>query len=158
MTAKEMMAIIANESCFKPKAKNHNDNGTTDYGLAQVNSWRSKEIKSVFGYTMEDLLEEIVGEIHDEYDEDDQTWQKVGKNEWIFEARTSLSDFCKATGLDLNDDLGDKADNCESIGGLMLEVKQNFLRIHEVLRFRNIEFTVISMDKRRIDRVRVKFL
>ena len=106
--------------------------------------------------TMEDVLEEIVGEIHDEYDEDDQTWQKVGKQEWIFEARTSLSDFCKVTGLDLDDDLGDKADNCESIGGLMLEVKQNFPRVHEVIRFHNIEFTVISMEKRRIDRVRVK--
>lgn len=106
--------------------------------------------------TMEDVLEEIVGEIHDEYDEDDQTWQKVGKQEWIFEARTSLSDFCKVTGLDLDDDLGDKADNCESIGGLLLEVKQNFPRVHEVIRFHNIEFTVISMEKRRIDRVRVK--
>lgn len=108
--------------------------------------------------TMEDVLEEIVGEIHDEYDEDEQTWQKVGKQEWIFEARTSLSDFCKVTGLDLDDDLGEKADNCESIGGLLLEVKQNFLRVHEVLRFRNIEFTVISMEKRRIDRVRVKIM
>lgn len=106
--------------------------------------------------TMEDVLEEIVGEIHDEYDEDDQTWQKVGRQEWIFEARTSLSDFCKVTGLDLDDDLGDKADNCESIGGLLLEVKQNFPRVHEVIRFRNIEFTVISMERRRIDRVRVK--
>lgn len=106
--------------------------------------------------TMEDILEEIVGEIHDEYDEDDQTWQKVGKQEWIFEARTSLSDFCKVTGLDLDDDLGDKADNCESIGGLLLEIKQNFPRVHEVIRFRNMEFTVISMEKRRIDRVRVK--
>ncbi len=106
--------------------------------------------------TMEDVLEEIVGEIHDEYDEDDQTWQKVGKQEWIFEARTSLTDFCKVTGLDLDDDLGDKADNSESIGGLLLEVKQNFPRVHEVLRFRNIEFTIISMEKRRIDRVRVK--
>lgn len=106
--------------------------------------------------TMEDVLEEIVGEIHDEYDEDDQTWQKVGKNEWIFEARTSLSDFCKVTGLDLDDDIGDKADNCESIGGLLLEVKQNFPRVHEVIRFHNIEFSIISMEKRRIDRVRVK--
>lgn len=105
--------------------------------------------------TMEDVLEEIVGEIHDEYDEDDQTWQKVGKDEWIFEARTSLTDFCKVTKLDLDDDLGDKADNCESIGGLLLEVKQNFPRVHEVIRYRNIEFTVISMDKRRIDRVKV---
>lgn len=106
--------------------------------------------------TMEDVLEEIVGEIHDEYDEDDQTWQKVGKNEWIFEARTSLTDFCKATGLDMEDDLGDKADNCESIGGLLLEIKQNFPRVHEVLRLRNIEFTILTMERRRIDRVRVK--
>ena len=106
--------------------------------------------------TMEDVLEEIVGEIHDEYDEDVQTWQKVNQKEWIFEARTSLTDFCKVTGLDQDDDLGEKADNCESIGGLLLEIKQNFPRVHEVIRFRGIEFTVLSMDKRRIDRVRIK--
>lgn len=105
--------------------------------------------------TMEDVLEEIVGEIHDEYDEDDQTWQKVGKKEWIFEARTSLTDFCKATGLNMEDDLGDKADNCESIGGLLLEIKQNFPRTHEVIRFHGIEFTILSMDRRRVDKVRV---
>ena len=56
--------------------------------------------------TMEDVLEEIVGEIRDEYDEDDQTWQKVGANEWVFEARTSLNDFCRVTGIDA-DNLGD---------------------------------------------------
>ncbi len=106
--------------------------------------------------TMEDVLEEIVGEIHDEYDEDKQTWQKVNQKEWIFEARTSLTDFCKVTGLDQDDDLGEKADNCESIGGLLLEIKQNFPHVHEVIRFRGIEFTVLSMDKRRIDRVRIK--
>ena len=106
--------------------------------------------------TMEDVLEEIVGEIHDEYDEDEQTWQKVGQKEWIFEARTSLTDFCKVTGLDQDDDLGEKADNSESIGGLLLEIKQNFPRVHEVIRFRGIEFTILSMDKRRIDRVRIK--
>lgn len=105
--------------------------------------------------TMEDVLEEIVGEIRDEYDEDEQTWQKVGAREWIFEARTSLTDFCKVTGLDMDDDLGDKADNCESIGGLLLEVKQNFPRTHEVIRFKGIEFTVLSMERRRVDKVRV---
>lgn len=105
--------------------------------------------------TMEDVLEEIVGEIHDEYDEDEKTWQKVGQKEWIFEARTSLTDFCKITGLDIDDDLGDKADNCESIGGLLLEIKQNFPRVHEVIRFKGIEFTVLSMERRRVDRVRV---
>lgn len=105
--------------------------------------------------TMEDVLEEIVGEIRDEYDEDDQTWQKVGQDEWVFEARTSINDFCRVTGIDA-DELGEKADNCESVGGLLLEVKQNFLKVNETLRYRGIEFTVLSMERRRIDRVRVK--
>lgn len=105
--------------------------------------------------TMEDVLEEIVGEIRDEYDEDEQTWQKVGKNEWIFEARTSITDFCKVVGIG-SDALGDKADNCESIGGLLLEIKQNFPRVHETIRYAHIEFTVLAMERRRIDRVRVK--
>lgn len=105
--------------------------------------------------TMEDVLEEIVGEIHDEYDEDDQTWQKVAENEWIFEARTSLNDFCRVIAMDL-DNLGDKADNCESLGGLILEIKQNFPRVNERLRFKGIEFTVVAMDRRRIDKVHVK--
>lgn len=105
--------------------------------------------------TMEDVLEEIVGEIRDEYDEDEQTWQKTGHDEWIFEARTSLNDFCRVTGVD-QDELGDKADNCESIGGLLLEIKQNFPRVNEVIRYRGIVFTVLTMERRRIDRVKVK--
>lgn len=115
--------------------------------------------------TMEDVLEEIVGEIRDEYDEDEQSWQKVGKDEWIFEARTSLLDFCRVIGIG-TDNLGDMADNCESIGGLLLEIKQNFPRIHEVIRCQltgegcdahELEFTVMAMERRRIDRVRVKY-
>lgn len=107
--------------------------------------------------TMEDVLEEIVGEIHDEYDEDDQTWQKVAENEWIFEARTSLNDFCRVTKSDL-ESLGEKADNCESVGGLLLEIKQNFPHVNEILRYRNFTFTVLAMEKRRIDRVKVKLV
>ena len=106
--------------------------------------------------TMEDVLEEIVGEIRDEYDEDERTWEKVGKGEWIFEARTSITDFCMVINID-SETLGDKADNCESIGGLLLEVKQDFLRLNENIKYKGILFTVLSMDKRRIDRVRVKF-
>lgn len=105
--------------------------------------------------TMEDVLEEIVGEIRDEYDEDDQTWQKLNANEWIFEARTSLNDFCRVLGIDA-DSLGEKADNCESVGGLLLEIKQNFPRVNETIRYRGMDFTVMSMERRRIDRVRVK--
>ena len=105
--------------------------------------------------TMEDVLEEIVGEIRDEYDEDERTWEKISKGEWIFQARTSITDFCKVVNID-PETLGDKADNCESIGGLLLEIKQNFLHINENVKYKGILFTVLSMDRRRIDRVRVK--
>lgn len=105
--------------------------------------------------TMEDVLEEIVGEIRDEYDEDERTWEKVGKGEWIFEARTSITDFCKVINIDA-ESLGEKVDNCESIGGLLLEIKQDFLRANDIVKYNGIVFTVVSMDKRRIDRVRVK--
>ena len=103
----------------------------------------------------DDVLEEIVGEIRDEYDEDERTWEKVGKGEWIFEARTSIIDFCKVVNIDA-ETLGDKADNCESIGGLLLEIKQDFLHLNENVKYKGILFTVLSMDKRRIDRVKVK--
>lgn len=105
--------------------------------------------------TMEDVLEEIVGDIRDEYDEDEQTWKKVGRDEWIFEARTSLTDFCRIIGID-DETLGSKADNCESVGGLLLEIKQNFPKVNETVHYQGLEMTVLSMDRRRIDRVRVK--
>ena len=105
--------------------------------------------------TMEDVLEEIVGDIRDEYDEDEQTWKKVGRDEWIFEARTSLTDFCRIIGID-DETLGTKADNCESVGGLLLEIKQNFPKVNETVHYQGLEMTVLSMDRRRIDRVRVK--
>ena len=104
--------------------------------------------------TMEDVLEEIVGEIRDEYDEDEQTWTRVSDKEWIFEARTSLNDFCRVTDID-PDSLGDKADNCESLGGLILEIKKNFPRVGEVIRYHGITFTIQSMERRRIDKIKV---
>lgn len=107
--------------------------------------------------TMEDVLEEIVGDIRDEYDEDERTWEKVGPGEWIFEARTSITDFCNVVNIDV-ETLGEKAEICESIGGLILEVKQDFPKINETIRYRGMTFTVLTMEKRRIDRVRVKLL
>jgi gliding motility-associated protein GldE len=105
--------------------------------------------------TMEDVLEEIVGEIRDEYDEEETTWQKVGRGEWLFEARTPLNDFYKVTGLDA-ELFEEKTDNCESLGGLILELKQSFPRVHEVIKYQHCEFTIVAMERRRIDRIRVK--
>ena len=105
--------------------------------------------------TMEDVLEEIVGEIRDEYDEDERTWKRVGPSEWDFQARTSLGDFYKVTGLD-EEYFAGKTDNCESIGGLLLEIKQDFPRQGETIRFRGVTFTVVAVERRHVDTVRVK--
>lgn len=106
--------------------------------------------------TMEDVLEEIVGEIHDEYDEDKKTWRKVGQNEWIMEGKTSLSDFYKATELD-SDYFDDKTDNCESVAGLLMEIKQDFLHQGETIHFKRLDFMVQNVDKRHVESVRVKY-
>ena len=105
---------------------------------------------------MEDVLEEIVGEIHDEYDEDKKTWRKVGQNEWIMEGKTSLSDFYKATELD-SDYFDDKTDNCESVAGLLMEIKQDFLRQGETIHFKRLDFMIQNVDKRHVESVRVKY-
>lgn len=106
--------------------------------------------------TMEDVLEEIVGEIHDEYDEDKKTWRKVGQNEWIMEGKTSLSDFYKATELD-SDYFDDMTDNCESVAGLLMEIKQDFLHQGETIHFKRLDFTIQNVDKRHVESVRVKY-
>ena len=107
--------------------------------------------------TMEDVLEEIVGEIRDEYDEEERTWQKLGRNEWMFEARTALNDFYKVTGVS-PDEFSDKTDNCESIAGLILELKQEFPKVHESVSYGRCRFTVLAMERRRIERVKVLLL
>jgi putative hemolysin len=104
--------------------------------------------------TMEDIIEEIVGEIHDEYDDEEQSYVKISDNTYIFEAKTQMSDFYKITQLD--DETFDNIEGeADTIGGLLLEIKGEFPKIHEVIRYRNYEFGVLSMDKKRI--LKVKF-
>lgn len=104
--------------------------------------------------TMEDIIEEIVGEIRDEYDDEEPSFVKSDDNSYIFEAKTQLSDFYKITGLD--DEIFDNiSGESDTIGGLLLEIKGEFPKLHEVIRYKDYEFGVLSMDKRRI--LKVKF-
>lgn len=104
--------------------------------------------------TMEDIIEEIVGEINDEYDDEEHTYVKLASNAYVFEAKTLLSDFYKILNID-PDVFDEAADDADTLAGLLLELKGEFPALHEVIRFGNYKFEILEMDARRILKVKV---
>ncbi len=104
--------------------------------------------------TMEDIIEEIVGEIHDEYDDEERTYVVLNDHTWIFEAKTQLTDFYKITKTD-EEEFEKAAGDADTLAGLLLEIKGEFPALHEKLIYGNYEFEVLAMDNRRI--LKVKF-
>ena len=104
--------------------------------------------------TMEDVIEEIVGEINDEFDNDGIAFNKLDEHTYVFEGRTSLNDFCKIIGEEVHmfDDVKGES---ESLGGLLLEIHSKLPRVGEKIPFNHFVFTVVSVDNKRIKRVRV---
>ncbi len=104
--------------------------------------------------TMEDVIEEIVGEIKDEFDEDEIAYNKLDENTFVFEGKTSLTDFAKIVNIEANtfDELKGES---ESLGGLILELLSKLPRVGEKIEFNQFVFTVVSVDNKRIRRVRV---
>ena len=105
--------------------------------------------------TMEDILEEIVGEIHDEYDDDDSRYTKLPDGSYIFEAKTQLTDFFRITGIE-KEEFGHLTDDVETIAGLILEIKESLPNVKEVVMFGKYTFLILSISQRRI--LKVKFL
>lgn len=104
--------------------------------------------------TLEDVLEEIVGEIHDEYDEDDKMYKRVNSNTYIFEGKTPLSDFVKI--LDVSDDeFSEIEGEADTLAGLMLEMKGDFPEVHEKFEYDNFCFEIMEVSERRIASVKV---
>lgn len=104
--------------------------------------------------TMEDIIEEIVGEINDEYDEEERTYAKLNENTYVFEAKTQLTDFCKITKLD-PEEFEAVAGDADTLAGLLLEIKGEFPVLHEKVEYNSYVFEVLAMDARRI--LKVKF-
>ncbi len=105
--------------------------------------------------TLEDIIEEIFGDINDEYDDVDAiNYTQVDANTFVFEGKVEISDLCRILNIDQNY-FDDVRGNNESLAGLLLELFSRLPRTGEITTHRNITFKVQSADKRRIKKVRV---
>ena len=104
--------------------------------------------------TMEDILEEIVGEISDEYDEDEKQYIRLSDGSWIFEAKILLTDFFRVIDVDPAE-FGKLTEEVETLAGLLLEIKGDFPRRREIIDYNHYRFQVLEVDNRRI--LKVKF-
>ena len=104
--------------------------------------------------TLEDILEEIVGEINDEYDEEEHNYTKLDANSYIFEGKTLLNDFTKILNLP-DDEFDDVEGDADSLAGLLLEIKGDFPAVHEILKYKRYTFEVLAIEERRISKVKV---
>ena len=104
--------------------------------------------------TLEDILEEIVGEINDEYDDEEKNYTRINANTYIFEGKTLLSDFYKI--LDLDDETFEEVEgDADSLAGLLLEIKGDFPELNEKIDYQNFTFVVTELDGHRISKIKV---
>lgn len=107
--------------------------------------------------TLEDVLEEIVGDINDEYDVEEKTYKRLPDNTYIFDGKTILSDFFRVTGLD-EDDYRGVTEDCETLAGMLLAIRGDFPKEKEPLVYGHCRFLILDMSHHRITSVRVKVM
>jgi len=104
--------------------------------------------------TLEDVIEEIVGDINDEFDDDDLQYSKIDANNYIFEGKTTIKDFCKV--LDDEDEaiFEQEKGESETLAGFILEISGKFPKKGDKINFKNYTFTIEALDKKRIKQVK----
>lgn len=105
--------------------------------------------------SLEDIIEEIVGDISDEFDDDDLNYSKLDDNNYVFEGKTALKDFYKVIRLEDDAVFEDEKGEAETIAGFVLEISGSFPKLQSKIFFREYVFTIEAMDKKRIKRVKV---
>ena len=108
--------------------------------------------------TLEDIMEEIVGSINDEFDDDDVTYSKINDHTYIFEGKTVLKDFYRIVKMDDENILlfDEKRGEAETLAGFLLEISGNFPQKGKPIVFHNYSFTIEAFDKHRIKEIKVK--
>ena len=95
-----------------------------------------------------------MGDINDEYDTEEKFYNRINKNTWMFDGKTLLSDFARVLDIE-EDELGEHAEEAETIAGFLLDLKGDFLKEKEVVNHGRFTFTVVKVVKYRIAKVKV---
>lgn len=106
--------------------------------------------------SLEDIIEEIVGDISDEYDDDDLVFTKIDDCNYIFEGKTNLKDFYKIISIQDESIFENHKGEAETIAGFILEISKAFPRIGSKIKFKNYVFTVEALEKKRIKQVKLQ--
>ncbi|MBD0851472.1 gliding motility-associated protein GldE [Maribacter arenosus] len=105
--------------------------------------------------TLEDIIEEIVGDISDEFDDEDLVYSKLDEFKYVFEGKTTLKDFYRVVKLEDEQVFEEQKGESETIAGFVLEIAGSFPRKGEKIVFKNYEFIVESLDKKRLKQIKV---
>ncbi|SFU58451.1 gliding motility-associated protein GldE [Pustulibacterium marinum] len=105
--------------------------------------------------TLEDIIEEIVGDISDEFDDEDIIYSMLDETTFIFEGKTALKDFYRVIKIEDDSVFEEQKGEAETIAGFVLEIAGNFPKKGEIIIFRNYTFTVEALDKKRIKQIKV---
>jgi gliding motility-associated protein GldE len=105
--------------------------------------------------TLEDVIEEIVGDISDEFDDEDLSYSKLDENNYVFEGKTTIKDFCKVMNIEDDSVFEEEKGESETLAGFILEVSGKFPKKGEKINFLNYTFTVEALDRKRIKQVKV---
>ena len=105
--------------------------------------------------SLEDIIEEIVGDISDEFDDEDIIFSKLDDNNYIFEGKTSLKDFYKVLRMDDPSSFEENKGEAETLAGFLLEISKGFPRKNEILNFEHYAFTIEVIDQKRIKQIKL---
>ena len=105
--------------------------------------------------TLEDIIEEIVGDISDEFDDEDLIYSKLDDYNYVFEGKTTLKDFYRVVKIENEDEFEEQKGESETIAGFVLEIAGSFPKRGEKVHFNNYEFLVESLDKKRLKQIKV---
>ena len=105
--------------------------------------------------TLEDVIEEIVGDINDEFDDEDLSYSKLDANNYVFEGKTTIKDFCRVLDIDDEAIFEEEKGESETLAGFILEISGKFPKKDDKISFDKFSFTVEALDKKRIKQIKV---